>query len=127
MLRILSFCLFAITISLFSCQVNRFAKYQTEFNQSEVIRTFKSIDDLNDDYFVIKENNYFEFYKQLFDSVKNTSIPGRYTMKGDTMLLEYFKKKDRMVLGSKAIIDNKKNEIIFFDHYPSPRRKLVVR
>ena len=29
---------------------------------------------MNDSYFEIKENNFFEFYRQLFDSVKNTSV-----------------------------------------------------
>lgn len=118
---------FLLLSLILSCHASRFSKYESEFNQSKVIRTFISVDDLNDDYFDIRENRYFEFYKQLFDSVKNTSIPGRYTVKGDTMLLEYFNKKHRNILGSKAIIDEKKNEIIFFDHYPAPRKRLVVR
>ena len=79
---------------------------------------------MNDAYFVIKENNFFEFYRQLFDSVKNTSYPGRYTKSGDTLLLNFYNKKGRDFLGSKAFINPYKKEIIFFDHYPGIKKKI---
>ena len=69
---------------------------------------------MNDSYFELKENNFFEFYRQLFDSIKNTSYPGTYTQKGDTLYLKFYDKAGLKLLGSKAVVREKKNEIVFF-------------
>lgn len=69
---------------------------------------------MNDAYFVIKENNYFEFYRELFDSIKNTRYPGKYEMKEDTLLLKFYDKNGSKLLGNKAVIDTAKNQILFF-------------
>ena len=69
---------------------------------------------MNDSYFDIRENNFFEFYRQLFDSIKNTSYPGKYTMNGDTLILNFYNKKGVALLGSKALINKTKKEIVFF-------------
>ena len=69
---------------------------------------------MNDSYFVVKENNFFEFYKELFDSVKNTSYPGKYTKNGDTLMLYFYNKKGAALLGTKALIRQGKKEIVFF-------------
>ena len=81
---------------------------------------------MNDAFFVIKENNFFEFYRQLFDSVKNTSYPGKYTRNGDTLLLEFYNKKGKHILGRKALINSSKKEIIFFDQYPGDAKRPVI-
>ena len=81
---------------------------------------------MNDAYFVIRENYFFEFYRQLFDSVKNTSYPGRYTQKGDTLLLNFYNKKGEEILGRKALINPNKKEIIFFDHYSRIKKTLIL-
>ncbi|MEP7163848.1 MAG: hypothetical protein ABI741_04090 [Ferruginibacter sp.] len=102
-------------IVIFSCSpANKFKKDKAFFDASAVQLSFKSVADMNDSYFVIKENNFFEFYRQLFDSVKNTSYPGKYTKNGDTLLLHFYNKKGTALLGSKALINEKKKEIIFF-------------
>lgn len=98
-----------------SCSSSReFEKVEDEFNASMVIMKFKSVADMNDSYFEIKENNYFEFYRQLFDSVKNTSYPGTYTVTNDTFNLKFYDKRGKKLLGSKAVVNESKNEIIFF-------------
>mgnify|MGYP006991849940 FL=1 len=76
--------------------------------------SFKSVADMNDSYFVIKENNFFEFYRQLFDSVKNSSYTGKYNNNGDTLVLQFYNKKGIKLLGNKALIDDNKKEIRFF-------------
>ena len=76
--------------------------------------SFKSVADMNDSYFVIRENNFFEFYRQLFDSVKNTSYPGRYTKNADTLILHFYNKKGAELLGAKALIDEGKKQVRFF-------------
>lgn len=86
--------------------------------------SFKSVADMNDSYFILKENNFFEFYRQLFDSVKNTRYPGKYSKSGDTLLLEFYDKKGYEILGKKAIIN--KNDIIFFDNAPVSAKKLSI-
>ncbi len=80
---------------------------------------------MNDAYFEIKENNFFEFYMQLFDSVKNTSYPGKYTKIGDTIYLNFYNKKAEKFLGSKALVNPNKKEIIFFDNYSKVKKKLL--
>lgn len=86
---------------------------------------YKAIADMNDAYFVIKENNFFEFYRELFDSVKNSSYPGRYTKNGDTLYLQFYNKKGTNLLGNKALINTQKKEIIFFDRYTGVKKKLL--
>jgi len=120
--------LFILVITfLFSCSsTNSFKKDKAVFDASKVNMSFKSVADMNDTYFVIKENNFVEFYKQLFDSVKNSSYPGKYTKSGDTLLLWFYNKKAFDLLGKKALINEEKKEIIFFDNYPVFKKKLIV-
>ena len=114
-----------VTFILLSCSNSRdFNKNKSLFNTSSIITKYKAIADMNDAYFVIKENNFFEFYRQLFDSVKNTHYPGTYIKKGDTLYLNFYNKKGNELLGSKALINSSKKEIIFFDNYPGVKRKL---
>ena len=80
---------------------------------------------MNDAYFVIKENNFFEFYRQLFDSVKNTAYPGKYSKKGDTLFLSFYNKKGNEFLGNKALINPNNKEIIFFDTYTGVKKKIL--
>ncbi|MCP9752524.1 hypothetical protein [Ferruginibacter sp. HRS2-29] len=107
---------FFIIITLGSCSpAAKFRKDKSAFDASKTIQSFKAVADMNDSYFELKENNFFEFYRQLFDSVKNTSFPGRYTMKGDTMMLKFYDQKGGvLLLGSKAIVHGNKKEIVFF-------------
>ena len=114
-----------VTFILLSCSNSReFNKNKSLFNTSPIITKYKAIADMNDAYFVIKENNFFEFYRQLFDSVKNTHYPGTYIKKGDTLYLNFYNKKGNELLGGKALINSGKKEIIFFDNYPGVKRKL---
>lgn len=99
----------------YSCSpAQKFSKDKAAFDASKVQISFKSVADMNDSYFEIKENNFFEFYRQLFDSIKNTSYPGRYSKKGDTLLLQFYDKKGKALLGNKAVISQGNKEIIFF-------------
>ncbi len=109
-------CIFLIigTIVLSCSPEYKFNKDRAAFDASKVTISFTSIADMNDSYFDIKENNYFEFYRQLFDSVKNTRYPGRYTRRGDTLYLKFYNNKGRKLLGSKAVIHEGKKEIVFF-------------
>ncbi len=81
---------------------------------------------MNDSYFVIKENNFFEYYKVLYDSVKNTRYPGKFSTNGDTLVLAFYNKKGSDLLGKKALIDKSKKEIVFFDNFPGFKKKLLV-
>jgi hypothetical protein len=123
---ILTILFIAITAFIISCSTtNSFKKDKAQFDASPVISTYKAIGDLNDSYFTIKQNNFFEFYMQLFDSLKNTAYPGKYTKKGDTLFLNFYNKGAEVFLGSKALINNDKKEIIFFDKFLGVKRKLI--
>ena len=75
----------ALIICLLSCSPNhKFQQDKALFESSTVQLSFRSVADMNDSYFVIKENNFFEFYRELFDSVKNTRYPGKYTKNANT-------------------------------------------
>jgi hypothetical protein len=115
-----------VIATIISCGASSsFKKDKTAFDASPVITKYKAIGDLNDSYFTIKENNFFEFYMQLFDSVKNTSYPGKYIKKGDTLVLNFYNKVAESFLGSKALISADKKEIIFFDKLLGVKRKLI--
>ena len=104
-----------LILFILSCSPTyKFNKDKSLFDASAIQQSFKSVADMNDSYFDIRENNFFEFYRQLFDSIKNTSYPGKYTMNGDTLILNFYNKKGVALLGSKALIDKTKKEIIFF-------------
>jgi hypothetical protein len=114
------------TSIIYSCSPSiAFKKDKAQFDASAVITKYKSVGDLNDSYFAIKENNYFEFYMQLFDSVKNTSYPGKYTKNGDTLFLNFYNKAAEAFLGSKALVNNTKKEVVFFDKLLGVKRKLI--
>jgi hypothetical protein len=99
----------------FSCSpVKKFNRDKAAFEASKIKMSFVSVADMNDSYFEIRENNFFEFYRQLFDSVKNTRYPGRYTQQGDTLYLKFYDKKGRILLGNKAVIHHEKKQIFFF-------------
>jgi hypothetical protein len=118
--------IFAIAIFIYSCAPsNAFKKDKAQFDASAVITKYKAVGDLNDSYFTIRENNYFEFYMQLFDSVKNTSYPGKYTKNGDTLFLNFYQKSAEIFLCNKALINENKKEIIFFDKLLGVKRKLI--
>ncbi len=110
-------CFFLLILSACS-PTARFNRDKAEFEASPVIITFKSVADMNDSYFVLREHNYFEFYRQLYDSIKNTRYPGKYVWNGDTLLLSFYDKKGKQLLGSKAFINNAGGEIIFFNKKP---------
>ncbi|MBS1496197.1 MAG: hypothetical protein JSS85_04810 [Bacteroidetes bacterium] len=121
-----SFYSIAILCLLGACSsLQRFNKDKARFDNSTVVKSFKSVTDGNDCYFVIRENNFFEFYRQLFDSVKNTFYPGKYTKDGDILKLDFYDKKGEKILGKKALINEEKKEIIFFDHSPAINKKFV--
>ncbi|MFZ1528590.1 MAG: hypothetical protein WAT19_07565 [Ferruginibacter sp.] len=105
--------------------MHKFNKDKAAFEAAAVSKSFKAVSDMNDSYFDIRENNFFEFYRQLFDSVKNTRYPGKYSLQGDTMILQFYDKKGYELLGKKAYIDKEKKEIIFFDQFPGIRKKLI--
>ena len=118
--------IFIVLPIIISCSPsNSFKKDKKQFDASLVITKYKAIADMNDAYFVIKENNFFEFYRQLFDSVKNTQYPGTYTKNRDTLYLHFYNKKGAELLGNKALINQNKKEIIFFDNNPGAKKKLI--
>ncbi len=111
----MKYILFLSLIYMISCSpASKFKKDKDLFDASAIQHSFKSVADMNDSYFVIKENNFFEFYRQLFDSVKNTSYPGKYTKSGDTLILSFYDKKGYRLLGRKALVVENKNQVIFF-------------
>lgn len=86
-----------------------------KLEKAKVISTFRANSDMNDSYFSIKEDNYFEFYKSLYDSVKNTVYGGTYIQKGDTITLNFFDNKGDSIFGNRAIINTENNKIYFFN------------
>lgn len=119
--------IFLILVMTSSCSVkSSFHRDKALFDRSGVIQNFKSSGEGVDSYFQLKENNFCEFYIQLFDTVKTTVYPGRYTNKGDTLLLNFYDKKALSLLGSKAIMSTNKKEIIFFDDKPGPLRRFII-
>ncbi len=124
--RIISFIVIVSVAAIVSCSPSiNFSADKNLFESSKVITKYKAVADMNDAYFVIKENNFFEFYRELFDSVKNTSYPGKYTKNGDTLYLKFYSKKGNNLLSNKALINTAKKEIIFFDTYTGVKKKLL--
>ena len=117
--------LFPLAFLMACSPLNSFKKDKSLFESSRVVTKYKAVADMNDAYFVIKENNFFEFYRELFDSIKNTSYPGKYSVNGDTLYLRFYNKKGNNLLGNKALINTLKKEIIFFDKYTGVKKKLI--
>lgn len=117
--------LFPLAFLMACSPLNSFKKDKSLFESSRVVTKYKAVADMNDAYFVIKENNFFEFYRELFDSLKNTSYPGKYTKKGDTLYLKFYNRDGNNLLSNKALINSEKKEIIFFDTYTGVKKKLI--
>ena len=101
-------------------------KMEAKVDAAPLQQSFKSVvQGINNSYFEIKDNNYFDFYQLLFDSVKNTSYPGKYTKNGDTLFLNFYQKGAEIFLGNKALINENKKEIVFFDNLLGVKRKLI--
>ncbi len=102
---------------LFSCASSKeFKKNMQSVDDAVVLKSFKNVvEGVNNSYFEIKENNYFDSYRLLFDSVKNTRYAGTYTSEigNDTIALKFFHSKGVKMLGSKAVIKGK--NITFFN------------
>ena len=118
-------CICVIVLFLQCSPSLNFNKDKRAFESAQVLQRYKAVADMNDFYFEIKENGFFEFYRQLFDSVKNSSYPGKFIRNNDTVLLNFYNKKGKELLGSKALINPAKKEIIFFDHYPGIKKRLI--
>ena len=107
--------LLIVAIAVPACSPSyKFNRDKSAFQASAVTKSFKSVADMNDSYFELRENGFFEFYRQLFDSVKNTVYPGKYELVADTLHLKFYDKRGKILLGSKAVINEHKNEIVFF-------------
>jgi hypothetical protein len=107
--------LFIVGFIIAGCSASqKFRRDKAAFDASKVTHSFKSVADMNDAYFEIKENGFFDFYRQLFDSVKNTRYPGKFELKNDTMYLKFYDKRGKELLGSKAVVNEAKHEILFF-------------
>lgn len=118
--------LFVLVCTLEACSPKlKFSRDQAAFNASAVTEKFKAVADLNDYYFELRENGFFEYYRQLFDSVKNTRYPGKYSMHNDTLVLRFYDKAGYDLLAHKAWINHNKKEIIFFDNYPGVKKTLI--
>lgn len=117
---------FIVVLTIASCSPSlNFKKDKAAFESSAVLQQYKAVADMNDFYFVVRENGFFEFYRQLFDSVKNSTYPGKYTMNKDTLLLTFYNKQGADILGRKALVNQAKKEIIFFDNYPGVKKRLI--
>ncbi len=109
------FIIWMIAASVYSCSpAAKFRKDKAAFDASMITRSFVSVADMNDAHFDIKENGFFDFYRQLFDSVKNTRYPGKFELRNDTMHLKFYDKRGKELLGTKAVINENKDQIIFF-------------
>lgn len=73
-----------------------------------------------DDYFVLKENGFFEYYQKLWVivNIRMVSYKGRYTQAGDTLTLDWLgtdPKRLRYYLSHTALLDSSKAGIMFVD------------
>ncbi len=80
-----------------------------------------SLSDLNDCYLSLSEDWKFEYYKMLFDSIKNTEFTGTYQLQHDTILLNFDKKEGENLLGNRLVMDENRENIIFIDAAPEAR------
>lgn len=84
-------------------------------------KTFMSLSDLNDCYLTLSSDWKFEYYKMLFDSIKNTEYTGTYQLQNDTILLNFDKKEGEALLGNRLLMDETKEHIVFIDAAPEAR------
>lgn len=89
--------------------------------ETGIRKTFMSLSDLNDCYFSFSEDGKFEYYKMLFDSIKNTEFTGTYQLQNDTFFLQFDKKEGEELLGNRLIMDENKENIVLIDAAPEAR------
>lgn len=84
-------------------------------------KTFTSVSDLNDSYFTLNQDQTFEYYKLLLDSIKNTVYSGTYRVEHDTIFLEFQDEDGKHLLGERVLIDTLQENILFLDASPETK------
>ena len=84
-------------------------------------KTFTSVSDLNDSYFTLNQDQTFEYYKLLLDSIKNTVYSGTYRVEHDTIFLEFKDEDGKHLLGERVLIDTLQENILFLDASPETK------
>ena len=115
--------LILVSVLLFSCK--HLLKKENDFDKmkkAKVISTFRATSDMNDSYFLLKEGNYFEFYKSLYDSLKNTVYGGTFSEHLDTIKLNFFNPEGEKIFGNRAILNKENNEINFYNASNAAKR-----
>jgi hypothetical protein len=105
---------------LAGCAGNNRAFYKG-LRKSKSVRTYKgSVNEFQDGYLVLKENNYFVYYDRiwLLFNLKQVDNAGRYTQSNDTLYLNWLSGDPRSIhqfLTNTCVLDSAQKGIWFFD------------
>jgi hypothetical protein len=88
---------------------------------NSIEHSFTSVSDLNDAYFSLTHDLKFEYYKLLFDSIRNTNFSGTYTIKQDTIFLKFDDEEGKKLLGERVLMDTLLENILFIDAAPESK------
>jgi|GEM_PF-1490520 len=95
--------------------------FDKELRKSKSVRTYKgNVNEFQDGYLVLKENNYFVYYDRLWVlfNLKQGEYTGRYSQSNDTLYLNWQNANPRNIhqfLTSTCVLDTSKKSIWFFD------------
>jgi hypothetical protein len=121
--------IFAILFITLGCGTSRVGYNKREFKKSKIIAKYSTMaNELQDDCFVLLENNYFKFYQTIWmvATIKQVGYVGTYTQSNDTIFLNWMgvnPQEVRPFLSSKCIIDTATNKIWFLDQVADLRIK----
>ena len=131
-MREFNIAIFAFLVLAMGCGTSKLGYNKREFRRSETIATYSTMaNELQDDYLVLKENNYFEFHQTIWmvATIKQVGYVGTYTQSNDTIFLNWIgvnPQEIRPFLSSKCIIDSTANQIWFLEQVSDIRIKSLT-
>jgi hypothetical protein len=124
--------IFFLLVITMGCRTSEAVYNKREFRRSKIIATYSTMaNELQDDYLVLKENNYFKFYQTIWmvATIKLGPFTGTYTQSNDTIFLNWMgvnPQEIRPFLSGRCIIDSSADEIWFLDQFSDIRIKSLA-
>jgi hypothetical protein len=96
---------------IISCGL-RFPNGQKCFKRTKVLVSSSSTHKFTDDYFKLRQDGFFDYYKRPFGANKMAQYKGTYNLKSDSLFLQFCTDTIPENLVGVGLIDLKKNEIV---------------
>lgn len=112
---------------IISCSANKVAGEKKCFRKTKTLVKSHWPGKLTDNYFKLKNRNYFEYYERVVGLTKIKSFKGTYYQSNDTLYLRFCNDSIPDQLSGEAYIDNKNQLITLLGEHPKYDQRFGIR